>query len=129
MNIRSYFAEMNNNDELQVHFYVPTLQLLQDFGKEGFTDKDMTTFYDKDTGKEIITVPCDIDERYTWDAFERYFRKYKMSQHSPVYRIIKAIFDGNLHAKKDDADEYGVKYECVYIIGYEILQQKYAEQT
>ena len=120
MNIRSYFAEMNNNDEL-VHFYVPTLQLLQDFGKEGFTDKDMTTFYDKATGKEIINVPCDIKERYTWDVFERYFRKYKMSQHSTVYRIIKAIFDGKLRAKKDDADEYGVKYEGEYIIGYEIL--------
>ena len=128
MNIRSYFAEMNNNDEL-VHFYVPTLQLLQDFGKEGFTDKDMTTFYDKATGKAIINVPCDIKERYTWDVFERYFRKYKMSQHSTAYRIIKAIFDGKLRAKKDDADEYGVKYICEYIPGYEILQQKYAEQT
>lgn len=128
MNIRSYFAELNNSYE-PVHFYVPTLQLLQDFGKEGFTDKDMTTFYDEATGQEIITVPCDIKERYTWDVFERYFRKYKMSQHSPVYRIIKAIFDGKLHAKKDDEDEYGVKYVCVYISGYEILQQKYAEQT
>ena len=121
MNIRSYFAEMNNNAELQVHFYVPTLKLLQDFGKEGFTDKDMTTFYDEDTGKEIITVPCNINERYTWDVFERYFRKYKMSQHSPVYRIIKAIFDGKLQAKKDDEDEYGVKYVGGYIRGYEIL--------
>ena len=128
MNIRSYFAEMNNNYEL-VHFYVPTLKLLQDFGKEGFTDKDMTTFYDAATGQELITVPCDINERYTWDVFERYFRKYKMSQHSPVYRIIKAIFDDKLHVKKDDADEYGVKYVCEYITGYEILQQKYAEQT
>ena len=121
MNIRSYFAEMNNNDE-HVHFYVPTLKLLQDFGKDGFTDKDMTTFYDEATGQAIITVPCDIDERYTWDAFERYFRKYKMSQHSTVYRIIKAIFDGKLIARKDPEDEYDVDY-VDYIPGYEIQSQ------
>lgn len=80
----------------------------------------MTTFYDKSTGDAIITVPSNLKDVSTLDKWEKNLRKYKISQHSPVYRIIKAIFDGKLIARKDFGEEYGERYTCDRLKGYEL---------
>ena len=102
----------------QLHFYVPSinLKLRYNRGNELFGTVDTTTFTNADTGKEIITVPSNIAECSTWDEWEK---NLNISKHSPFYRIIKAIFDGKLIARKDPEDEYDVDY-VGYIPGYEI---------
>ena len=102
----------------QLHFYVPSinLKLRYNRGNELFGTVDTTTFTNADTGKEIITVPSNITESSTWDEWEK---NLNISKHSPVYRIIMAIFDGKVFAAKDPEDEYDVDY-VGYITGYEI---------
>ena len=102
----------------QLHFYVPSinLKLRYNRGNELFGTIDTTTFTNADTGKEIITVPSNIKEISTWDELEK---NLKISKHSPVYRLIMAIFDGKVFADKDPEDEYDVDYDD-YIPGYEI---------
>ena len=102
----------------QLHFYVPSinLKLRYNRGNELFGTVDTTTFTNADTGKEIITVPSNIAESSTWDEWEK---NLKISKHSPLYRIIKAIFEGKVFASKDTEDEYDVDYDD-YIPGYEI---------
>ena len=102
----------------QLHFCVPTinLKLRYNRGNELFGTVDTTTFTNADTGKEIITVPSNIAESSTWDEWEK---NLNISKHSPVYRLIKAIFDGKVFAAKDHEDEYDVDYDD-YIHGYEI---------
>ena len=102
----------------QLHFYVPSinLKLRYNRGNELFGTVDTTTFTNADTGKEIITVPSNIKEISTWDEWKK---NLKISKHSPVYRLIMAIFDGKLIARKDPEDEYDVDYDD-YIPGYEI---------
>ena len=102
----------------QLHFYVPSinLKLRYNRGNKLFGTVDTTTFTNADTGKEIITVPSNIKEISTWDEWEK---NLKISKHSPVYRLIKAIFEGKVFAAKDPEDEYDVDYDA-YIPGYEI---------
>ena len=102
----------------QLHFYVPSinLKLRYNRGNELFGTVDTTTFTNADTGKEIITVPSNIAESSTWDEWEK---NMKISKHSPLYRIIKSIFEGKVFASKDPEDEYDVDYDD-YIPGYEI---------
>lgn len=102
----------------QTHFYVPTINLNVRFnrGCNLFGSVDTTTFTNADTGEEIITVPSNIAESSTLDEWNN---KLKISQHSPVYRIIKAIFDGEVFASKDPEYDYDVDY-VDYIPGYEI---------
>ena len=102
----------------QLHFYVPTinLKLRYNRGNELFGTVDTTTFTNADTGKEIITVPSNIAESSTWDEWEK---NLNISKHSPVYRLIKAIFEGKVFAAKDPEDEYDVD-DVDYIPGYEI---------
>ena len=102
----------------QLHFYVPNinLKLRYNRGNELFGTIDTTTFTNADTGKEIITVPSNIKEISTWDEWEK---NLKISKHSPVYRLIKVIFEGKVFASKDPEDEYDVDYDD-YIPGYEI---------
>ena len=105
----------------QLHFCVPSinLKLRYNRGNELFGTVDTTTFTNADTGKEIITVPSNIAESSTWDEWEK---NLNISKHSPVYRLIKAIFDGKVFAAKDPEDEYDVDYDD-YIHGYEIQSQ------
>ena len=107
----------------QLHFYVPSinLKLRYNRGNELFGTVDTTTFTNADTGKEIITVPSNIKEISKWSDWEFYLKggKKVLSKHSPVYRLIKAIFDGKVFAAKDTEDEYDVDYDD-YIPGYEI---------
>ena len=107
----------------QLHFSVPSinLKLRYNRGNELFGTVDTTTFTNADTGKEIITVPSNIKEISKWSDWEFYLKGCKkvVSKHSPVYRLIKAIFDGKLIASKDPEDEYDVDYDD-YIPGYEI---------
>ena len=107
----------------QLHFYVPSinLKLRYNRGNELFSTVDTTTFTNADTGKEIITVPSNIKEISKWSDWEFYLKggKKVLSKHSPVYRLIKAIFDGKVFAAKDTEDEYDVDYDD-YIPGYEI---------
>ena len=102
----------------QLHFYVPTIKLKLRYnrGNDLFGTVDTTTFTNADTGKEIITVPSNIKEISTWDEWEK---NLNISKHSPVYRLIKAIFEGKVFASKDSEDEYDVDYDD-YIPGYEI---------
>ena len=102
----------------QLHFYVPTIKLKLRYnrGNDLFGTVDTTTFTNADTGKEIITVPSNIKEISTWDEWEK---NLNISKHSPVYRLIKAIFEGKVFASKDPEDEYDVDYD-EYILGYEI---------
>ena len=102
----------------QLHFYVPSinLKLRYNRGNELFGTVDTTTFTNADTGKDIITVPSNIAESSTLDEWEK---NLNISKHSQFYRIIKAIFDGKLIARKDPEDEYDVDY-VGYIPGYEI---------
>ena len=102
----------------QLHFYVPTIKLKLRYnrGNDLFGTVDTTTFTNADTGKEIITVPSNIKEISTWDEWEK---NLNISKHSPVYRLIKAIFEGKVFASKDPEDEYDVDYDD-YIPGYEI---------
>ena len=118
--IINFVAELINDTTHyeQTHFYVPTINLNVRYnrGSNLFGSVDTTSFTNADTGKEIITVPSNIAESSTLDEWKKIL---KISQHSPVYRIIKAIFDGNLIARKDPEDEYDVDY-VDYIPGYEI---------
>lgn len=118
--IINFVTEMMNDavHHEQMHFYVPTINLnvCYNRGSKLFGSVDTTTFTNADTGKEIITVPSNIAESSTLDEWKK---NMKISQHSPVYRIIKAIFDGKLIAKKDPEDEYDVEYND-FIFGYEI---------
>ena len=102
----------------QLHFYVPSinLKLRYNRGNELFGTVDTTTFTNADTDKEIITVPSNIAESSTWDEWEK---NLNISKHSPVYRLIMAIFDSKVFASKDPEDEYDVDYDD-YIPGYEI---------
>ena len=107
----------------QLHFYVPSinLKLRYNRGNELFGTVDTTTFTNADTGKEIITVPSNIKESSKWSDWEFYLKGSKkvVSKHSPVYRLIMAIFDGKVFVAKDPEDEYDVDYDD-YIPGYEI---------
>lgn len=107
----------------QMHFYVPTINLKLHYnrGNELFRTVDTTTFTNADTGEEIITVPSNIKEISKWSDLELYLKggKKVVSKHSPVYRVIKAIFDGKVFAAKDPEDEYDVDYDDC-ILGYEI---------
>ena len=118
--IINFVAELINDTTHyeQTHFCVPTVNLNVRFnrGSKLFGSVDTTTFTNADTGKEIITVPSNIAESSTFDEWKN---NLKISQHSPVYRIIKAIFDGDLIARKDPEYEYDVDY-VDYIPGYEI---------
>lgn len=134
MNTMEFLAEAQNNVFLcpSLHFYTPWIYLECSYSRGFIRDEstgctytgevnEWTTFWNRDTREEIITVPSNIKEISTWDDWEKSFKRSKISQHSPVYRIIKAIFDGKLIAAKDPEDEYGKKYDCDYIKGYEIL--------
>lgn len=118
--IINFVAELINDTTHyeQTHFYVPTINLnvCYNRGSNLFGSVDTTTFTNADTGEEIITVPSNIVESST---LEEWKNKLKISQHSPVYRIIKAIFDGKVFASKDPEDDYDVDY-VDYIPGYEI---------
>lgn len=118
--IMNFVTELMNDaaHQEQLHFYVPTinLKLRYNRGDKLFGTVDTTTFTNANTGKEIITVPSNIAEISTWDEWKK---NLNISQHSPVYRIIKAIFDGKVFAAKDHEDEYDVDYDG-YIPGYEI---------
>ena len=118
--IMNFVTELMNDvaHQEQLHFYVPTIKLKIRYnrGDKLFGSVDTTTFTNADTGEDIITVPSNIAERSTWDEWEK---NLNISKHSPVYRIIKAIFDGNLIARKDPKDEYDVDYDG-FILGYEI---------
>ena len=105
--------------EQYLHFRAPGLNLTVRYHqKDGlFYTEDMTTFLNAETGEMIISVPSAIKEISTWDDWKK---TLKISQHSPVYRIIKAIFDGKLIAAKDPEDEYDEDYEA-YIAGYELI--------
>ena len=120
IDIINFVAELNNDTTHyeQTHFYVPTIDLNVRYnrGSKLFGSVDTTTFTNADTGEEIITVPSNIAESSTLDEWKN---NLKISQHSPVYRIIKAIFDGELIARKDPEDEYDVDY-VDYIPGYEL---------
>ena len=122
MNIVNEFMNDTAHQE-QLHFYVPTinLKLRYNRGNELFGTVDTTTFTNADTGKEIITVPSNIKEIFKWSDWEFYLTggKKVLSKHSPVYRLIKAIFDGKVFVAKDREDEYDVDYDD-YIPGYEI---------
>ena len=117
MNIVNEFMNDTAHQE-QLHFCVPSinLKLRYNRGNELFGTVDTTTFTNADTGEEIITVPSNIKEISKWDEWEK---NLKISKHSPVYRLIKAIFDGKVFAAKDPEDEYDVDYDA-YIPGYEI---------
>lgn len=125
MNTRKYCVKLHNTtiNDYRTHFFVPTIELELEYnrGNKLFGPRDTTTFYDKSTGDAIITVPCNLKDLSTWDKWENNFRKYKISQHSPVYRIIKAIFDGKLIARKDFGEEYGERYPCDRLKGYELI--------
>ena len=122
MNIVNEFMNDVSHQE-QLHFYVPTinLKLRYNRGNELFGTVDTTTFTNADTGKEIITVPSNIKEISKWSDWDFYLTGSKkvVSKHSPVYRLIKAIFDGKVFVAKDPEDEYDVDYDD-YIPGYEI---------
>ena len=122
MNIVNEFMNDTAHQE-QLHFYVPTinLKIRYNSGNELFGTVDTTTFTNADTGKEIITVPSNIKEISKWSDWEFYLKggKKVLSKHSPVYRLIKAIFDGKVFVAKDPEDEYDVDYDD-YIPGYEI---------
>jgi len=104
--------------EQYLHFRAPGLNLTVRYHqKDGlFYTEDMTTFLNAENGEMIVSVPSNIKEISTWDDWKK---TLKISQHSPVYRIVKAIFDGKLTAAKDPEDEYDEDYEA-YIPGYEI---------
>ena len=122
MNIVNEFMNDTAHQE-QLHFYVPTINLKIRYnrGNELFGTVDTTTFTNADTGKEIITVPSNIKEISKWSDWEFYLTGSKkvVSKHSPVYRLIMAIFDGKVFVAKDPEDEYDVDYDD-YILGYEI---------
>ena len=122
MNIVNEFMNDVSHQE-QLHFYVPTinLKLRYNHGNELFGTVDTTTFTNADTGKEIITVPSNIKEISKWSDWDFYLTGSKkvVSKHSPVYRLIMAIFDGKVFVAKDPEDEYDVDYDD-YIPGYEI---------
>ena len=122
MNIVNEFMNDVSHQE-QLHFYVPTinLKLRYNRGNELFGAVDTTTFTNADTGKEIITVLSNIKEIFKLSDWELYLKGSKkvLSKHSPVYRIIKAIFDGKVFVVKDPENEYDVDY-VDYIPGYEI---------
>ena len=122
MNIVDEFMNDTAHQE-QLHFYVPTINLKIRYnrGNELFGTVDTTTFTNADTGKEIITVPSNIKEISKWSDWEFYLKggKKVLSKHSPVYRLIKSIFDGKVFVAKDPEDEYDVDYDD-YIPGYEI---------
>ena len=118
--IANFVTELMNDEahQEQLHFYVPTIKLKLRYnrGDKLFGTVDTTTFTNADTGEEIITVLSNIAESSTWDEWKK---NLKISKHSPVYRIIKAIFERKLIARKDPEDEYDVDYDG-YIPGYEI---------
>ena len=122
MNIVNEFMNDTAHQE-QLHFYVPTINLKIRYnrGNELFGTVDTTTFTNADTGKEIITVPSNIKEISKWSDWDFYLTGSKkvVSKHSPVYRLIMAIFDGKVFVAKDSEDEYNVDYDD-YIPGYEI---------
>ena len=122
MNIVNEFMNDVSHQE-QLHFYVPSinLKLRYNRGNELFGTVDTTTFTNADTGEEIITVPSNIKEISKWSDWKFYLKGCKkvLSKHSPVYRLIMAIFDGKVFAAKDPEDEYDVDYDD-YIPGYEI---------
>ena len=123
--IMNFVTELMNDTahQEQLHFYVPSinLKLRYNRGNELFGTVDTTTFTNADTGKEIITVPSNIKEISKLSDWELYLKggKKVVSKHSPVYRLIMAIFDGKVFATKDPEDEYDVDYDD-YIPGYEI---------
>lgn len=123
MNTNKFCVELHNttSNDYRTHFFVPTLELELEFSRQFLGKRDLTTFYDKSTGDAIITVPSNLKDVSTWDKWEKGLRKYKISQHSPVYRIIKAIFDGKLIARKDFGEEYGERYTCDWLKGYELI--------
>ena len=125
MNTRKFCVELHNtaSNDYRTHFFVPTIELELEYnrGNELFGTCDTTTFYDKSTGDEIITVPSNFKDVSRWDKWEKGLRNDKSAQHSPVYRIIKAIFDGNLIARKDFGEEYGERYTCDLLKGYELI--------
>ena len=118
--IMNFVTELMNDaaqDNL-LHFYVPTIKLKLRYnrGEKLFGTVDTTTFTNANTGEEIITVPSNIAESSTWDEWKK---NLKISKHSPVYRIFRAIFDGKVFAAKDPEDVYDVDYDG-FIPGYEI---------
>ena len=123
--IMNVVTEIMNDTEHQeqLHFYVPSIKLKLRYnrGNEIFGTVDTTTFTIADIGIEIITVPSNIKEISKWSDWEFYLKGSKkvVSKHSPVYRLIKAIFDGKVFVAKDPEDEYDVDYDD-YIPGYEI---------
>lgn len=125
MNTSKFCVELHNttSNDYRTHFFVPTIELELEYnrGNELFGTRDTTTFYDKSTGDAIITVPSNFKDVSTWDKWEKGLRNLKISQHSPVYRIIKAIFDGKLIARKDFGEEYGERYTCDRLNGYELI--------
>lgn len=121
MDIQNFCAELRETEIIndhRIHFYVPTINLQLEYGHDTFENKDVTTYYDTDTGEKIITVPSDIKEISTWNQWKK---NLKISKHSPVYRIIKAIFDDKLIAAKDTDDEYGKRYVTDWLKGYELI--------
>ena len=123
--IMNVVTEIMNDVEHQeqLHFYVPRIKLKLRYnrGNELFGTVDTTTFTNANTGKEIITVPSNIKEISKWSDWEFYLTGSKkvVSKHSPVYRLIKSIFDGKVFVAKDPEDEYDVDYDD-YIPGYEV---------
>lgn len=115
-NTKPFFT--TDPSEQYLHFRAPGLNLTVTHHEASWlNDVDTTTFADAETGETIVTVPSNIKEISTWDDWKKTLKK--ISKHSPVYRVIKAIFDGKLFAAKDPEDEYDEDY-IDYLSGYEI---------
>lgn len=121
MDITNFVTDLMNDAAHQhlLRFSVPTINLTvrHNRGNEFFGTVDTTTFTNHDTGEEIITVPSNIKEISTWDDWKK---NLKISKHSPVYRIIKAIFDDDVFVTVAADDEYDRDFYD-YIAGYEII--------
>lgn len=114
-----------NLADMQKDYFIPRLNVLIKISRIdslnifGIEDADYAEIIDAETRDTIITVKSDICRHSSWTEWETYFKRNDVSVHSPVYRVVKAIFDEEIFIEKDPEDEYDTEYTD-YIAGYYI---------
>lgn len=113
-------------ERMQKDYLIPALNLKivyfkggQIWSESGIEDNIYTRIINADTGDTIITVKSDILKTSSWTDWERYLTENDVSVHSPVYRVVKSVFDEEIFVEKDAEDSYDEVYEF-YIAGYYI---------
>lgn len=115
----------NHIQHAQGKLLVPTINLLVQYGNryDLVKKRDWVQIYDASNKDIVVSLFIDELKNISWTEWKVEMTKADISVHSPLYRIMKAIYDGTVYISMDfEADEIELDkfYEGEHVNGYYI---------